>query len=175
MVWTLSNPHPHFLLNCISQLMLDRLNRSELPQGGRHFPPPGSSYLLLPPPRGQLPSQPGNLLLSSWASAHRGLLLRGASLLPHNGLGSSPGSEAPVFPQMVVLHPDGHVSLFPVSPRCGQGVASNAVTFSAHIWPSPHGPLQLDAPRARALARAPAFFSLPWPQSQADGSHPLCA
>lgn len=45
-------------------------------------------------------------------------------------------------------------------------------------WPtSGPAPIQLDAPDGLdgALAKAAAFFLLPWPPSQPDGSHPLCA
>lgn len=177
LVWTLSKPHPHVWLRCPDTE--DRLNCWALPRWDRGPWSPGSSYLLLlPPPQrptAHSPRTPSTLRLGL---STQGFAPPRSLFVPSQWIGLLPrGPEAPGFPGWQHFALPIGMSLCSRSPSPADKELPATLQLSpAHIWPSPGGPIQLDAPRGPgALAKAPDFFSLPWPQSQSDGSHPVCA
>ena len=104
-----------------------------------------------------LPSHPGQLLLSSGFSAHRGLLLQEDSLLPGSALGSFPEQQRPCVSLDGSTSPsDCPVSLHFVSLPAAKESPATLRLSPAHIWPSPRGPIQLEAPQGPE----------PWPRPQ---------
>lgn len=78
--------------------------------------------------------------------------------VPSQWIGLLPwGPEAPEFPWMAALHPPIGMSLCSLSPSPADKELPATLQLSpAHIWPSPHGPIQLEAPRGPE----------PWPRPQ---------
>lgn len=174
-----THTHTSFLVTLyFTSDIQDRLNYLKLQQAGRHFL---NNRLFLPAAsatrRAMLPSHPGQLLLSSRVSVHRGpsskkplcsLIMDWAPFL---------GDQRPLCflgwwcLTLWIVKSFCPSSLSPVDEESPATVTLPGSHLAQPAWPHPAGCSRGPG----ALARAPAFLLLSWPCSQSDGSHPLRA